>query len=633
MGSWSSASLASIAPPTAAIWAHGMQLLKEQLMRQALVSPTYRGPYWQICQRSSTFWGYVEVMKPVDEIIEIVNENDRYGPREVFNEHDADGKWACFIDDIHKQRQAQVWQPPAADKSWEFRLKRQERSLGNRYCFTDLDYDSDSDSDSDDGDVQCSLEDRSRDPDRAGSPSRSCLDELGSSRDATNEESEGAYIRSQSTPLYQARSPEPQRIYNDENDRPTAAAQPSSFFDKTGWETGQEGDSESSEDDEMGAEMGDESDRISRLFEDFPVCVERTERLTSNSQDYGALAVHDPASGWTSIDIIVTEPEGDEHYLIDLEAFWSKLRQRSERHAAGPAHDSEKSLLEDNMEDMLDCAVQETEALDEDEKALCPVPAASAVTMRGQRWSTKLKQAFSRRSSQSRAVLPVCRDGSGDGALERSETVRLLGFDGAWDARRHQQDEVNLLKLLGVLALYLAPFGRTIDDQPAALWLRELFCLVHPTLRRLVVDMPLRSLQPADDHLGVRATLREAFGMLTGLEELASVRDQLYLDVLEPEWRAGRAEPAVWASSWPGLRRLALYGVPADERFWRAVGRMRVLETVVLARPDFLDDTCMKNWVKTAALRGDVWDWEGSLIIGTPRADEPTGAAVFELEA
>ncbi|KAK7737453.1 hypothetical protein SLS53_006526 [Cytospora paraplurivora] len=417
MGSWSSASLASIAPSTATIWARGMQLLKEQLMRQALVSPTYRGPYWQICQRSSTFWGYVEVMKPVDEIIEIVNENDRYGPREVFDEHDADGRWACFVDDIHKQRQAQVWQSPAADKSWKFRLKRQERSLGNRYCFRDLeyDYDSDSDSDSDDGDVQCFLEDRSRDPNQAGSPSRSRLDEPSSRKDATNEESEDAYVQPLSSPLYQARSPEPQRVYNDENDRPTAAAQPSSFFDKTGWDTGQEGDSESSEDDENEAEAGDESDRISKLFENFPVCVERTERLTSNSKDYGALEVRDPASGWTSVDasklprrireyladlndtnhgpqIIVTEPEGDEHYLIDLEAFWSKLRQRSERHAAGPAHDSEKSLLEDNMEDMLNCAAQETEALDEDEKVVCPVPAISAVTIRGQRWSMKLKQ-------------------------------------------------------------------------------------------------------------------------------------------------------------------------------------------------------------------------------------------------
>ena len=280
--------------------------------------------------------------------------------------------------------------------------------------------------------------------------------------------------------------------------------------------------------------------------------------------------------------------------------------------------------------------------------------------------------------------------------------------------------------LHALTALYLAPFGRgrgrgggaTLDDQPTAIWVRELFCLVRATLRRLVVDMPLRGLRPADDHLGVRATLREAFGMLTALEEFASVRDELYLDVSEPEWRAvpGAPEPAVWAS-WPRLRRLALYNAPADGVFWGAVAGMAALETVVLTRADCLEETCIKSeylgtwspaghaggettglgdvgeegvepprplkvvlvnvsnhhqpdqmagrwkwdrvdpdnimkvmtydvptsfygdenpidlcqdWVKTAALKGDIWDWEGPLVMGAPRAIQP---AVFELEA
>lgn len=70
-----------------------------------------------------------------------------------------------------------------------------------------------------------------------------------------------------------------------------------------------------------------------------------------------------------------------------------------------------------------------------------------------------------------------------------------------------------------ISSLYLSPFGQTIDNQPTAIWIRELFCLVHPTLRRLVIDMPLLSLYPADDHLSVRKTLREAFSLLTALEE------------------------------------------------------------------------------------------------------------------
>lgn len=263
-----------------------------------------------------------------------------------------------------------------------------------------------------------------------------------------------------------------------------------------------------------------------------------------------------------------------------------------------------------------------------------------------------------------------------------------------------------------ITSLYLSPFGQTIDNQPAAIWIRELFCLIHPTLRRLVVDIPLRSLYPADDHLNVRKTLREAFSMLTGLEELVSVRDELYLDVLEPEWRTEKETP-VW-TLWPRLRRLALYNVDADGKFWESVREMRELETVVLTRADGLESTCMKTeyfgtalggdasgdtghaaeeepvlprplkvvianisnnqpnhlagrwkwdkvdpnnimrvmtydvptsfygdenpihlcqgWVRTAALRGELWEWEGDLVRGGPR-DGSGNTMVFELEA
>lgn len=263
-----------------------------------------------------------------------------------------------------------------------------------------------------------------------------------------------------------------------------------------------------------------------------------------------------------------------------------------------------------------------------------------------------------------------------------------------------------------ISSLYLSPFGNTLDNQPTAIWIRELFCLVHPTLRRLVIDMPLRSLYPADDHLNVRKTLREGFSLLTELEEFTSVRDELYLDILEPEWRTER-ETAVW-TMWPKLRRLALYNVDADERFWKSARNMSKLDTVILTRADGLESTCMKNeyfgtgsgvnssvdtgdvveeesapprplkvvivnissnqpnylagrwkwdkvdpnnvmkvmtydvptsfygdenpiylcqhWVKTAALRGEIWGWEGDMVKAGPR-DASGNALVFELEA
>lgn len=271
------------------------------------------------------------------------------------------------------------------------------------------------------------------------------------------------------------------------------------------------------------------------------------------------------------------------------------------------------------------------------------------------------------------------------------------------------------IALRPITSLYLAPFGNTIDNQPTAIWIRELFCLIHPTLKRLVIDIPLRSLYPADDHLNVRKTLREAFSLLTSLEEFVSVRDELFLDLLEPEWRTER-EMAVWRL-WPRLKRLALYNVAADETFWAGVREMHDLETVVLTRADDLEGVCIKThyldaiptsastdeaggatgaetqqkprprplkvilvnisnqqpnhlagrenwarvdpqnavqvmlydvptsfygdenpwtlcqqWVKTASLRGEIWEWEGSLVLAEQNV-QSSATQVFELEA
>lgn len=271
------------------------------------------------------------------------------------------------------------------------------------------------------------------------------------------------------------------------------------------------------------------------------------------------------------------------------------------------------------------------------------------------------------------------------------------------------------IALCPITSLYLAPFGNSLDNLPTAIWIRELFCLIHPTLERLVIDIPLRSLYPADDHLNVRKTLREAFCLLTNLEEFVSVRDELFLDLLEPEWRTER-EMAVWRL-WPRLKRLALYNVAADETFWASVGEMHDLETVVLTRADDLESVCIKThyldasstsaptgdavsaaeaetqtkiktrplkvvlvnisnqqpnhlagrenwtkvdpedvvkvmlydvptsfygdenpwtlcqqWVKTASLRGKIWEWEGTLV-RAEQSGQFSGAQVFELEA
>jgi len=139
-----------------------------------------------------------------------------------------------------------------------------------------------------------------------------------------------------------------------------------------------------------------------------------------------------------------------------------------------------------------------------------------------------------------------------------------------------------------VTALFLAPFSDTIDNLPTATWTRELFGFTCKTLKRLIIDIPLRSCYPEDDHLGVRAVLREGFSRLENLEEFVSVRDELYLRI-----RDG-SEPAFW-TQWKRLKRLAVYNPAVDSRFWHDVAKMPKLETVALTRADRLRETNIKK--------------------------------------
>ncbi|GJN68541.1 hypothetical protein PLIIFM63780_001276 [Purpureocillium lilacinum] len=152
--------------------------------------------------------------------------------------------------------------------------------------------------------------------------------------------------------------------------------------------------------------------------------------------------------------------------------------------------------------------------------------------------------------------------------------------------------------LRNVTSLYLAPFGPSLDDQPTAVWVRELLCEVCETLRRLVVQMPFGSLDPLDDHLNVRRTLRQGFEQLTGLDEFVCLGEYPALSVPE-------APTDVWRL-WPGLRRLALFGVPADSHWlWWDVATLPELGHVVLARARRLGETNIKDEYFHKLPRGD----------------------------
>jgi|TARA_R110002003_G_scaffold48_28_gene4192 hypothetical protein len=134
-----------------------------------------------------------------------------------------------------------------------------------------------------------------------------------------------------------------------------------------------------------------------------------------------------------------------------------------------------------------------------------------------------------------------------------------------------------------ISSLTLAPFEYDIDDLPLCSWVRELFCFTCESLTKLVIDIPLRTCYPEDDHLAVRPVLREGFERLVNLVEFVSTQDELYLDVVR------RENACVW-EQWPKLKRLALYNVAADETFWRRVAHHPSLDVLILSNPDCINE-------------------------------------------
>lgn len=108
-----------------------------------------------------------------------------------------------------------------------------------------------------------------------------------------------------------------------------------------------------------------------------------------------------------------------------------------------------------------------------------------------------------------------------------------------------------------------------------------LFEMLSKSLRTLMIDMPLRSVDPEEPagHITMQC-LRHGFEKLQNLEEFVSVRDELYTSTSVPN-----SAPQAW-TFWPNLKRLALYNVLIDSAFWNDLCNLPSLESLVLTRPD-----------------------------------------------
>lgn len=156
--------------------------------------------------------------------------------------------------------------------------------------------------------------------------------------------------------------------------------------------------------------------------------------------------------------------------------------------------------------------------------------------------------------------------------------------------RSYQNESFALqLKTAASTSMFLAPFsGDTIEEPQVLEDLQSLFDILGNQIRRMIIDMPLRSAYP-DRRAGraIRIPLRNAFRKLMALEEFTSIRDELYVSTIIP--KDHEVEVPVW-SRWPNLQKLALYNVDISEDLMKNTGRLRALKWLILTRPDGMED-------------------------------------------
>jgi hypothetical protein len=151
---------------------------------------------------------------------------------------------------------------------------------------------------------------------------------------------------------------------------------------------------------------------------------------------------------------------------------------------------------------------------------------------------------------------------------------------------------VHVLECMASLHLSIPTVSQTVAEA-----LLTLFTLLAETLRRLVVDMPFRTFD-VGDWFPEQMELRRAFSKLKKLETFCSVRDELYLDLVNP----GPPYDTKWWrwSPWSNLESLALYNQDLGKPgFWEDMGQLRKLETLVFTRADGVEEVDIKSeWRK-----------------------------------
>ncbi|KAG8667984.1 hypothetical protein FPOAC2_13194 [Fusarium poae] len=128
------------------------------------------------------------------------------------------------------------------------------------------------------------------------------------------------------------------------------------------------------------------------------------------------------------------------------------------------------------------------------------------------------------------------------------------------------------------------PYCRELEDHNIIEVLHEVLITLAPVLSGIIVDMPLRRINPLfEDSRDNFSLIREGFEALVNVEELVSINDELWLPTVGPE---------AW-TKWPKLKRLALYNVTAGPELWKDMISCPQLEMAIFTR---VDRTEMELW-------------------------------------
>jgi hypothetical protein len=205
----------------------------------------------------------------------------------------------------------------------------------------------------------------------------------------------------------------------------------------------------------------------------------------------------------------------------------------------------------------------------------CAVPASPDVILNGGHPTTALLISFTLVCKETRRL------------ANRYIRQHCVNLASPYSLHRFLQAIPHRPQLKTITSLSLSPFLDDVGNLTVCTTVRDLLSHISETLRKLVIDMPLRAWFPEDDdedeNQSVRRVLREGFEGLVNLEEFVSTQDELYLDFTYHS----RERAVIW-KRWPKLKRLALYNVAADSDFWRNVACHPSLQTIVLTNPDCL---------------------------------------------